>query len=41
MKNKIKKPERDPLVQQLVAHLKKQGVKCGHGDEIAKVRKLR
>jgi hypothetical protein len=41
MKSTNKKPERDPLITQLVRHLRKRGVKCGYGDEIAKLRKRR
>lgn len=41
MKTKIKKPVRDPLVRSLVQHLRKRGVKCGYGDQMEQVRKLK
>jgi hypothetical protein len=39
MKTNPKKTVRDPVVTQLVTHLKKKGVKCGYGDQITQLRK--
>jgi hypothetical protein len=39
MKNKPTKPVRDPVVTKLISTLKKQGVRCGFGDQITQIRK--
>jgi hypothetical protein len=40
MKTKLKKPiRRDPMVRQLISTLKKQGVRCGYGDQMNELRK--
>lgn len=39
MKNKPKKTVRDPLSKKILSTLKKQGVCCGYGDEMTKLRK--
>ena len=41
MKTKIKKPVRDPMVRNLVQNLRKRGAKCGYGDQMKQVRKLK
>jgi len=41
MKTKAKQPARDKLLEKIVTNLKKKGVRCGFGDEIEKVRKMK
>ena len=41
MKTKPKTPVRDPVVRNRVQHLRKRGAKCGYGDQMKMVRRLK
>lgn len=41
MRTNPKKTVRDPVVVQLLTHLKKKGVKCGYGDQMKEVRRMK
>jgi hypothetical protein len=41
MKTKPKKTVRDPLVRQVLTQLKKKHPKCGYGDQMEQVRRMK
>jgi len=41
MSKKPKKPARDPLGKKIVEHLRKKGTRCGYGDQMEQIRRLK